>query len=55
MSNRLHRKNWHKKFKRQELRYVWSKIDKPYFFVGSELDYEGLPNIMKIMKRYLPW
>lgn len=52
--DKIHHRKWHKKFKRQELRYVWSKIDKPYFFIDPELDYQGLPNIMSIMKRYLP-
>ncbi len=51
---KIHHRKWHKKLKRRELRYIWSKIDKPYFFIGPELDYQGLPNIMSIMKRYLP-
>lgn len=56
MIKRIHHKRWNKKVKRQELQYVWSKIDAPYTYIdlnGNE-NYQGLSSkVVSLMTKYL--
>lgn len=57
MIKRIHHKRWHKKMKRQELQYVWSKIDVPFTYIDLNDDAkygQGLSSkVLQLMTKYL--